>query len=220
MTKLLLAGATGLVGMTALKLLLADERVSRVVAPTRRPLAPHAKLLNPITTIAELPHHADWWDVEGAICTLGTTRAKTPSDTEYRAIDYGYPLTIATLVRERGAEGFALTSSMGANARSRFTYTRTKGALEDAIDRLGFPSLTIARPGFLDGQRSEHRPLEQAISALLRIAAPILPASARTNSASTVAALLVEAIITGAKGKRIIDSGEITLTGEGRHNAT
>lgn len=214
MAKLLLAGATGLVGTAALKLLLADERVSRVIAPTRRPLPPHAKLLNPITTIAELPHDADWWTVDGAICAIGTTRSKTPSDAEYRAIDHDYPLAIARLVRDRGAESFALTSSMGANARSRFTYTRIKGELEDAIDRLGFASLTIARPGFLGGPRSENRPMEQTINTLLRIAAPILPASARINPASSVAILLVEAALDGRSGKRIIDSSEIALAAE------
>lgn len=216
MTTLLLAGATGLVGTEALKRLLADDRVARVVAPTRRPLPAHAKLLNPITTIAQLPRDADWWEVDGAISALGTTRAKTPADAEYRAIDHDFPLAIAALVRERGATRFALTSSMGANARSRFTYTRTKGELEEAIDRLGFPSLTIARPGFIGGSRSEHRSMEQAINAFLRIAAPILPASARTNPASTIAALLVDAALGSAMGKRIIEAAEITRAAEGR----
>lgn len=216
MAKVLLAGATGLVGAAALARLLADARVSRVVAPTRRPLPRHAKLLNPITTIAELPVDADWWAVDGAICALGTTRAKTPSDAEYRAIDYDYPLAIATRVRAGGAARFALTSSMGANARSRFAYTRTKGELEDAIDRLGFASLTIARPGFLAGARSEHRSMEHGINTFLRIAAPVLPAFARANPASTVAALLVEATLDGAAGKRIIHSAEIAVTAERR----
>lgn len=211
MTKLLLAGATGLIGTAALELLLADERVTHVVAPTRRSLPPHGKLLNPITTIEALPHDADWWAVDAAICALGTTRAQTPSVAEYRVIDHDYPLTIATLVRERGATGFALVSSMGANARSRFRYARTKGELEDAVDRLGFPSLTIARPGFLGGVRSEHRPTEQAIASFLRFAAPILPACARINPASTVAALLVEAVLEGRAGRHIINSAEISL---------
>lgn len=214
MTTILLAGATGLVGGAALKLLLADGRVTRVVAPTRRTLPLHAKLLNPVTTIAELPHDADWWTVDAAICALGTTRAKTPSDAEYREIDHDYPLAIASRVRERGAGSFALTSSMGANARSRFVYTRTKGELEDAIGRLGFPSLTIARPGFLGGSRAEHRPMEQTINTLLRVAAPILPASARINLASAVATLLVAAALEGAKGIRIIGSAEIARASE------
>ncbi|MES2988655.1 MAG: NAD-dependent epimerase/dehydratase family protein, partial [Pseudomonadota bacterium] len=195
MTKLLLAGATGMVGTAALKLLLADERVQQVVAPTRRALAPHAKLLNPITTIEDLPHDADWWTVDGVLCALGTTRAQTPDPAAYRVIDHDYPLIIARLARAAGATRFGLVSSAGADARSRFTYTKLKGELEDAITALDYPSLTIARPGMLGGERSEARAMEKSITAVLRILAPILPASARINPGSTVAALLVEAAI-------------------------
>lgn len=204
-----------MVGAAALKLLLADERVTKVVAPTRRRLLPHAKLVNPIANSADLPHDADWWEADSAICALGTTRAKSRSPEAYRAIDHDYALAIATQVRKHGATCFALTSSMGANARSWFRYTRTKGELEDAVDRLGFPSLTIVRPGFLGGQRTEHRPVEQIIGPLLRIAAPILPAGARISPASTVAALLVEAAIEGKAGRHVINSAEIAVTAEG-----
>jgi uncharacterized protein YbjT (DUF2867 family) len=214
MTKILLAGATGMVGEAVLARLLADERVTRVVAPTRRPLATHAKLHNPITTIEDLPHDAEWWAADGVICALGTTRAKTPSAAEYRAIDYGYPLTIATLARGSGATRFALTSSTGANPRSLFRYTRMKGELEEAIDRLDYPSLTLVQPGFLGGTRREARPLERSTGIALRIADSILPAGARINPASTVAALLVEGVLDGAPGKRIITSAEIVRTAE------
>ncbi len=215
MTKILLAGATGMVGTAALHLMLEDERVALVVAPTRRPLPQHAKLLNPIATSEDLQIDADWWVADGAICALGTTRAKSRSAAAYRAIDYDYALAIARQVRKSGASRFALTSSMGADARSRFRYTRTKGELEDAIDHLGFLSLTIVRPGFLGGERSERRPLEHITGSLLRLAAPILPASARISPASTVAALLVEAALEGKAGKHIIPSRTIALAAEG-----
>ena len=214
MTRILLAGATGMVGTAALKLLLADARVTQIVAPTRRDLPPHARLTNPITTIADLPHSADWWAVDGVICALGTTRAKTPDPVAYRTIDHDYPLAIATLARKAGASRFALTSSTGADATSRFAYLRLKGELEDGIGQLGFPSLTIARPGFLGGERSEHRAMERAMSALLRIAAPILPASARISPASTVAALLVEAALEGGPGRHVISPADIARAAE------
>ncbi len=213
---LLLAGATGLVGTAALKLLLADERVTRVVAPTRWALSPHAKLLNPVVDSTDIPYDADWWVADGAICALGTTRAKSPSAAAYQAIDYDYALAIATQVRKGGATRFALTSSMGADARSRFRYTRTKGALEDAVDRLGFPSLTILRPGFLGGEREEDRPVERILGPLLRIAAPIMPAAARTSPAPTVAALLVEGALGGGPGRHVIGSAEIARAADGR----
>lgn len=205
-----------MVGTAALARLLADARVTQVVAPTRRALAPHAKLLNPITTIADLPHHADWWAVDGAICALGTTRAQTPDPSAYRRIDHDYPLTIATLVRKHGATRFALVSSAGADARSRFAYTRLKGELEDAIGSLDFPSLTIARPGMLGGERSEHRSMEKNLLTLLRLAAPILPASARINPASTVADLLVEAALNGAPGRHVITTAQIARAADTR----
>lgn len=47
--RVLLAGATGLVGAQVLQRLLADPRCSGVVAPTRRALAlTDPKLLNPV----------------------------------------------------------------------------------------------------------------------------------------------------------------------------
>ncbi len=216
MTKVLLAGATGLVGGMALQLLLADARVSRVVAPTRRALPPHAKLLNPIVDSESLPRDAGWWAVDKAICALGTTRAKAGSAAAFRAIDYDYVLAVATHARAAGATAFALTSSVGAKARSWFLYTRTKGELEEAITRLDFPSLTILRPGFIGGDRVEKRPVERIIAALLRRIGPILPASARISPAPAIAALLVEAALRGAAGRHIVDSAEIARAGEGR----
>jgi uncharacterized protein YbjT (DUF2867 family) len=217
MASILLAGATGLVGTAALRLLLSDARVAHLVAPTRRPLAPHPKLLNPITDSITLLRDADWWAVDGAVCALGTTRAKSRSAAAYRAVDYNYPLAIATELRKQGATRFALVTAMGADARSWFRYTRTKGELEDAIDRLGFPSLTIVRPGFLGGERSEHRPLERELGVLLRIAAPILPASTRISPAQTVAALLAEGALAGRPGRQVIRSNEIARIAEDRN---
>ena len=215
MTRLLLAGATGLVGAAALKLSLADDRVTQVAAPTRRALSPHPKLLNPIVDSTSIPYDARWWAADGAICALGTTRAKSRSAAAYRAIDYDYALAIATQVRKGGATRFALTSSMGADARSWFLYTQTKGELEDAIGGLGFPSLTILRPGFLGGEREENRPVERLLGPLLNIAGPILPASARTSPAATVAALLVEGALRSGPGRHVIGSAAIALVAEG-----
>jgi uncharacterized protein YbjT (DUF2867 family) len=214
MTTIFLAGATGLVGHEALARLLADDRVTQVVAPTRRPVVPHPKLFNPIIENTILPLDAAWWAVDGAICAIGTTRAKTPSAADYRAIDHDYVLAIAEQVRKCGATRFALTSSMGASARSYFRYTRIKGELEDAVTNLDFGSLTIVRPGFLGGERSEVRMMERVMGSVLRVAAPVLPVAVRINPATTVAAFLVEAAIGGNRGKHIIVSADIAKAAE------
>lgn len=209
MTTLLLSGATGLVGAHALSLMLADARVMQVVAPTRRALPSHAKLRNPLVDADALPAGADWWAVDGAICALGTTRAKAGSAAAFRAIDHDYVLEVARRVRAHGCRRFALVSAMGANAASPFLYPRTKGAVEKAVAGLGFPSLTIARPGLLGGTRAEHRPLEKAAERLLAFAAPILPAAARISPAATVARLLVDAAIDGTDGCHVLTAADI-----------
>ncbi len=45
-------GATGLVGQELLAWALQSPVITRITAPTRRPLAAHAKLLNPIVDFA------------------------------------------------------------------------------------------------------------------------------------------------------------------------
>lgn len=157
MADLLVLGATGLVGSHVLKLALADDRVDRVIAPTRRPLPAHTKLLNPIVDLGKGLPEADWWTVDGVICAIGTTRKTAGSDEAFRAVDFDIPLAVAKKTRENGAGSFALNSSIGANATSRLLYTRTKGELENALRGLGFPSLTILRPGVLGGKRGEFR---------------------------------------------------------------
>ena len=196
-------------GGHVLRLALTDDRVTRIVAPTRRALLPHPKLQNPIVDGGSLPNDVEWWGADAAICTIGTTRAKAGSAEAFRAIDHDYALAIATRVREGGASRFALVTSMGADPRSRFLYTRTKGELEAAVSRLAFPSLTIVRPGFLGGERDEARPLERITGAVLRVVNPVLPAAARISPAETVAALLFEAALEGAPGTHVVGSAGI-----------
>ena len=179
---------------------------STVVAPTRHPLAAHAKLENPIVDFAQLPADADWWAVDGAICTLGTTRAKAGSDHAFRQVDHDYPLAVARLVREHGASRFALNSSVGADASSRFLYTRTKGQVEQAIRAVGFPSLTIVRPGLIGGQRAEFRAGERVASVVLAVLAPLLPRRYRISPATAIANALIDAAMDGAPGIHVVEA--------------
>lgn len=72
--KVMLVGATGLVGSHVLRQLLDDPRCDAVIAPTRRALdTTDAALLNPVVDFAQLPGEADWWAVDAVICALGTT---------------------------------------------------------------------------------------------------------------------------------------------------
>ena len=208
--RILLVGATGRGGSNVLARLLADDRIEAVIAPTRHPLAFHAKLQNPIVDFTKLPVDAAWWTVDGAICTLGTTRAKAGSDQAFRQVDHDYPLAVARLVREHGAARFALNSSMGADASSRLLYPRTKGEVEQAIRDLGFPSLTIVRPGLIGGERDEFRAGERIASVVLSALAPLLPRRYRISPATAIADALIEAAVDGAPGVHIIEAERLS----------
>lgn len=209
MTKLFIAGATGLVGGRALALALADPRITRVIAPTRRPLAASDKLTNP--RLDDLLTNAgdDDWRADAAICALGTTRATAGSAAAFRAVDYDLALRVAQRLREAGVGRFALVSALGADPGSPFLYPRTKGELEQAIGALGFPSLTILRPGFLDGARAESRPMEKAVGTILRFVAPVLPRVARVSPVANVARQLIAAAVAGTPGTHVIGAAQL-----------
>jgi len=207
--RVMLIGSTGVVGRQALRLALAEPRFASIVALTRQPLPAHPKLENPIVDFRALPPDAPWWAVDGVIATLGTTQRVAGSPAAFRAVDYGYTLTVASLARDAGATRFALTSSLGADPASRSFYLRTKGEIDRDVSAIGFASLTIARPGLLGGERSERRLTEDIGKVALGLIGPILPARWRISRPERVAEVLVAAIAAGEPGRRVVDSDQL-----------
>ena len=203
---LLLLGATGLVGQQVLQKALADLRISRVVAPTRRPLPAHARLLNPVLDFAQLPADAPWWAADAVVCALGSTMAKAGTEEAFRQVDLALPLQAARLAKAMGAQTFALNSALGADAHSRVFYPRTKGELEDALRDLNFCSLTLVRPSLIAGQRQESRPAEQIGVWLTGALAPLLPHRWRVVPAERIAHHLLESALTAAPGVTVLES--------------
>ncbi|MCG6119365.1 MAG: NAD(P)H-binding protein [Blastomonas sp.] len=209
MIKLLLSGATGLTGRIVLARALADPRIVHVVAPTRSPLSPHAKLTNPIVDHDALPQDASWWACDAVICALGTTRTKAGSDAAFTRVDHDYPLAIARIARAHGAKAFALISAIGADAGSRLLYNRTKGAVEASIAALDYPSYTIVRPGLIGGERKEFRLAERVSEAILRVLGPGLPRGWRISPAENIAQALIEAAVAAPPGRHVIAAGQL-----------
>jgi uncharacterized protein YbjT (DUF2867 family) len=208
--KLLILGATGLVGGETLERALAEMRVDTVIAPTRRPLRPHEKLVNPVANDLQhlLPEYGGW-AVDGVICALGTTMKNAGSKEAFRLIDYDLPLAFARAARRHGVERFALTSSKGASASSIFFYTRVKGELERDLIQIGFKSLTIVRPGAIGGHRKDARPMEKVVLGLLGGLAPVLPRGLRISRVSRIAQVLVEAMVASRPGTHTVESGAL-----------
>ena len=209
MKTLLLVGATGLVGQSVLHQALSDDRVARLVAPTRHPLPPHPRIENPLVDFDALPADAPWWAVDGVICTLGTTIRKAGSQAAFRRVDHDYPLAVAALARRHGAAAFALTSSVGASPDSRTFYLRTKGEIERALAGGGFPSLTIVRPSFIGGDRAERRPMEALGLAVFGGIAWLLPRRYRVVPAERIARTLLAGALAAKPGVHLIESEAI-----------
>lgn len=208
--KLLLLGATGLVGSRTLKLALSNHAFSEVIAPTRKPLGPSDRLVNPITSLLEeivpvlMARRPD-----AVICALGTTQAKAGSKEAFRYVDYELPIAFGKAAHSAGVERYAIVSAMGASPDSRSFYYRTKGEVERDIQEIGFTSLTICRPSLISGERNEARAAEGAALTFLRLLAPILPKKYHVNPADVIAASLIEAVIVAKAGCRWISSEEM-----------
>ena len=202
-----LFGATGLVGAECLQLLERESTVERIDVFVRRPLTRQytAKVAVHVVDFDQPGVWANRLTVDQVFCALGTTIKTAGSQEAFRRVDYEYPLEVARQSRAQGARHYLLVSALGANSRSSVFYNRVKGDVEGSIMQLGFPSLTIARPSLLLGDRTEVRPGERIGAAL----AFLVPGKYKPVHANAVARALVIAAREDAPGNRIIESAEI-----------
>jgi len=164
----IIVGSTGLVGGNVIKVL--SNKKQRAIALTRRSIP------NLPPNITEMIIDFDAFEKNGSlpscinvfIC-LGTTIKTAGSKENFRKVDIDYCLSIARKAKESGAETLSLISSIGANSSSKNFYLRTKGELEESIQRLGFSTVNIFRPSFLVGERSEKRLAEKIAINLAKI---------------------------------------------------
>ena len=205
---ILLAGATGLTGEHLLDRLLNEPTVARVVAPTRRPLAEHPHLQNPVGPLVELlPQLQGRIDV--AFCCLGSTIRQAGSQEAFRAVDLDLVLAFARRARELGARHFIVISALGANQASPIFYNKVKGEMEEALKAMDWPQLTIARPSLLMGPRNEFRFGERLAAAVMRW----LPGKYRGIDVCTLARALWRLALEEQDGVRIIESDELRRLG-------
>jgi uncharacterized protein YbjT (DUF2867 family) len=207
----LVAGATGLVGQAVLAALLADKHYSAVHTVGRRaPTLQHPKLTHHIVDFAALPELPRVDDV--FIC-LGTTIKVAGSQQAFRAVDYESVVTLARTALARGATKLGVVSAMGADAKSRVFYSRTKGEMETALASMRYSSLSIAQPSMLAGERALLDQPTRAGEALAlhvsRWLKPLIPANYRSVLAVDVAAGLVRAVKVGRPGVQRIVSGAL-----------
>jgi uncharacterized protein YbjT (DUF2867 family) len=169
--RVLLAGASGLVGNSAMQAAPAHPSL-RLVALTRRevPIPRGTGMEMMVADPSGWPEAVRAIAPAAVICALGTTRRKAGSEEAFREVDHDLVVELATAAREAGVSQFVLVSSVGADPLSKTFYLRVKGETEAAVTRLRFRRLDILRPGLLRGPRKgDRRPLER----LAMLASPL-----------------------------------------------
>ncbi|WP_437882708.1 oxidoreductase [Pseudomonas sp. LRF_L74] len=205
---ILLAGATGLTGEHLLDRLLSEPTISRVLAPSRRALAEHSHLVNPVGELDVLLPQLDG-SVDTAFCCLGSTIRQAGSREAFSAVDRDMVLAFAHRARQLGARHLLVISALGADAGSSVFYNRIKGEMEQALVAMDWPQLTIARPSLLRGPREEVRVGES-------IAAPIMalmPGKYRSIHVTVLARALWRLALEEGNGVRIVESDELRRLG-------
>jgi len=98
----------------------------------------------------------------------GKRKKAGSKENQYR-IDVTYQLETARAASVQGIRTCVLVSSAGADASSRFFYSRIKGELEEAVKQLPFDHIVILQPSILDGNRGESRPGERIGLSLMHL---------------------------------------------------
>lgn len=161
-------GSTGLVGRQLVPLLLASDKVTKVVTLSRRPdCYESAKLSNHVIEFDRLAEHASLFDGDLLFSCLGTTIKQAGSIQAQRRVDLDYQFEAARLAADQGVSHYLLVSSSGANASSANPYMKMKGELEEKISGLSFERVSIFQPSLLLGERPQLRMAEKFGSMLL-----------------------------------------------------
>ncbi|HOW62995.1 MAG TPA: NAD(P)H-binding protein [Candidatus Contendobacter sp.] len=194
--RVLLAGASGLVGGHCLTQLLADDAIGQVTVFARRALEQtHPKLTLHAVNFDHLSDHVEAISADVALCCLGTTQRAAGSPEAFAKVDHIYVAELARLAVARGVPRFVLVSAVGADPGSPVFYNRIKGRAEAAVSELPFKAVHILRPSLLLGERREPRLVEDWSQSLAPLWSLFLwgPFSRyRPIAAETVAARMVE----------------------------
>ncbi len=152
--KVIIFGATGMVGQGVLLECLRDASVDSVVCVGRNPVANRDAKLRAVV----LPNAGDLSSVanelsgfDACFFCLGVSAAGM-SEEQYRSLTYDLTIGAARTLAERNpAMTFVYVSGVGTDSteRGRVMWARVKGATENALLKLPFKAAYMFRPGVI-----------------------------------------------------------------------
>jgi len=215
--KVLIFGATGMVGQAALRECLLDPGVAAVVTIGRSPTGQSHPKLREIVHADLLDYSAIEGELAGfdaCLFCLGIASAGM-SEADYSRITYEMPVAAAqTLLRLNPGMVFVHTSAAGADSseKGRFMWARVKGRAENALLRMPFKGVYAFRPAMIrpmhgiESRTALYRILYKALGPLL---APLEKHFPRyVTSTERIGKAMLKVVRDGSP-KRILDCEDI-----------
>ena len=150
--KVIITGATGMVGQGVVDECLKSNEVESVLVITRQSThINHPKLkevlIKDFTNLSEIK--ADFIGFDACLFCLGTSSFRK-SASDYRFITHDLTLTFAkTLLEVNNKISFCYVSGTGTDKNSNTMWARVKGETESALLTLGFKQSYMFRPAYI-----------------------------------------------------------------------
>lgn len=205
--KALVLGATGAVGKDLVQQLLADDSFESVDIFVRREVRLDSSKLT--VHVVDFDHPETWADVlQGDVLfsCLGTTIKAAGSQEAQWKVDYTYQYEVAKAARANGVKTYVLVSAIGADVNSKFFYSRMKGALDDAVQKLGFEGCFILQPPSLVRKESDRFGEKVGVAVMKGLNAIGLLRSWTPMPTESVAAAMIRLAQSGRPGIEIVKS--------------
>ena len=152
--RLVVVGATGMVGGYAVRYALEHPSVGRITVIGRKKLGASHPKLNEVLhgDFADCSSLAEALLAQDAVVFCLGTYTGSVSDAALRTITVDYTIEFARVLRGSSPDAaFSFLSGSGADptGRSRLAFARYKGEAENALHAAGFPRVYIFRPAYI-----------------------------------------------------------------------
>jgi uncharacterized protein YbjT (DUF2867 family) len=223
--KIILFGASGMVGQGVLRECLLDANVQSVLSIGRSATGQRHEKLREIVRkdladLTDIEHELQGYDA--CFYCLGVSSAGM-TEADYREVTYGLTMAVArTLARLSPGMTFIYVSGAGTDSTEsgRFMWARVKGRTENELLRLPFQAAYMFRPGFiqpLHGVRSKtalYRILYTTMGPLIPLLMAVAPRYVTTTD--RIGRAMIQAARHGAP-KAVLEGQDINeLAGIGR----
>ena len=145
--KVVIFGATGMVGQGVLRECLRDERVEQVVTVGRTPVGrDHPKLRD---VVADLWHldPAEFADADACLYCLGVSSTGMDED-DYRQVTYDLTMAVADVFTATTTFCYVSGAGTDSSEQGRIRWARVKGRTENALLAKPFPAY-LFRPAII-----------------------------------------------------------------------